>query len=144
MPRIYTAGIYTPLPRYVVTFSSNSHFFENAFPGGRFDVGIPTNGSAHSLTALHIRNDMFNGTYLAFDQHFVWDQDWIVFGIDPLTQEQRQYNLIAYKRISPNVESRLFTQVSAAQKGWLFNGAENAAGFGELEQRPPHSKAGPR
>jgi len=132
LPRLYTAGIYTPLPRYVVTFSSNSHFFENAFPGARFDVGIPTNGSPNSLTALHIRNDPYNGTYLAFDQHFVWNQDWIAFGIDPLTQEERQYNLVAYKRISPNMESRLFAQVSAAQKGWLFNGAQNAAGFGEL------------
>ena len=39
--------------------------------GGRADVGIPFNGSAHSLSALHVRNDAINGTYLAFDQHFV-------------------------------------------------------------------------
>ncbi|HEY0615579.1 MAG TPA: hypothetical protein VGC96_13090 [Candidatus Elarobacter sp.] len=130
--RVYTAGVYLPTPRYVVTFSPNSHFYENAFAGARADVGVPFNGSAHSLTALHLRNDAFNGTYLAFDQHFVWDKDWIAFGIDPLTQEQRQYNLIGYKRWSPKFETRLFTQVSAAQAG-IINRADNAAGFTQLQ-----------
>ena len=105
--QIYTAGVYLPVPRYVVTFAANSHFFENTFFGGEFDVGVPFNGSAHSLTALHLRNDPYNGTYLAFDQHFVWDQDWIAFGVDPLTQQERQYNLVAYKRWTPKLESRI-------------------------------------
>ena len=131
-PRVYTAGIYTPLPRYVVTFSANPHYFENAFPGARADVSVPFNGSEHSLTALHVRNDAVNGTYLAFDQHFVWDKDYVVFGIDPLTQEERQYNLIGYKRFSPALESRLFLQESAAQAG-IINRPDNAAGFGELQ-----------
>jgi hypothetical protein len=130
--RIYTAGVYLPSPRYVVTFSPNSHFYENAFAGGRFDVGVPFNGSAHSLTALHIRNDQYNGTYLAFDQHFVWDRDWIAIGVDPLTQEQRQYNLIGYKRWSPKFESRVFFQESAAQPG-IINRPINAAGFTQLQ-----------
>ncbi len=130
--RVYTAGVYVPTPRYVVVFGPNSHFYENAFPGGRFDVGLPFNGSAHSLSALHLRNDQYNGTYLAFDQHFVWDQDWIAFGIDPLTQEQREYNLIGYKRWSPHLESRLFLQESAAQPG-ILNRPINAAGYGQLQ-----------
>jgi hypothetical protein len=129
---VYAAGVYLPTPRYVVTFSQNSHFYENAFAGARADVSLPFNGSAHSLTALHLRNDPFNGTYLAFDQHFVWDKDWIAFGVDPLTQEQRQYNLIGYKRWSPKFETRLFTQVSAAQAG-IINRADNAAGFTQLQ-----------
>ncbi|HEY4441246.1 MAG TPA: hypothetical protein VGN14_12380 [Candidatus Elarobacter sp.] len=132
LPRIYTAGIYTPLPRYVVTFSANPHYFENAFPGGRFDVGLPFNGSEHSLTALHIRNEPYNGTFLAFDQHFVWDKDYIVFGVDPLTQEQREYNLIGYKRESPGLETRLFLQESAAQPG-IINRPINAAGYAQLQ-----------
>ncbi|MEA2690602.1 MAG: hypothetical protein QOD51_3209, partial [Candidatus Eremiobacteraeota bacterium] len=131
-PSVYTAGVYVPLPRYVVTFGPNSHFYENAFAGARADVALPFNGSAHSLTALHVRNDAFNGTYLAFDQHFVWNQDWIAFGIDPLTQEQRQYNLIGYKRLTPKLETRLFLQESAAQAG-IINRPSNAAGFGELQ-----------
>ena len=130
--RIYTAGVYLPSPRYVVTFSSNSHFAENGFAGARADVALPYNGSEHSLTALHLRNDAFNGTYLALDQHFVWDKDWIVAPIDPLTQEQRQYNFIGYKRFSPALEGRLFLQESAAQPG-IFNRPINAAAFGEID-----------
>ena len=132
MARIYTAGVYLPSPRYVVTFAPNSHYYENAFAGARFDVAVPFNGSEHSLTALHLRNDAINGSYLAFDQHFVWDQDWIVFGVDPLTQEERQYNLIGYKRWSPKLETRLFLQESAAQAG-IINRPSNAAAFSQLQ-----------
>jgi len=131
-PHVYTAGIYTPLPRYVVTFSANSHFYENGFAGARADVAVPFNGSEHSLTALHVRNDGFNGTYLALDQHFVWNTDWIVASIDPLTQEQRQYNLIAFKQFSPKLQSRLFLQESAGQPG-IINRPINAAAFGEIQ-----------
>ncbi|MDB5039923.1 MAG: hypothetical protein JWN27_649, partial [Candidatus Eremiobacteraeota bacterium] len=125
-PHIYTAGVYTPLPRYMVTFSANPHYFENGFAGARADIALPFNGSEHSLTALHLRNDAFNGTYLALDQHFVWDHDYIVAAIDPLTQEERQYNLIAYKRFSQKLETRLFVQESAAQAG-IINRPDNAA-----------------
>jgi hypothetical protein len=130
--QVYTAGVYLPFPRYVVTFSSNPHFFENAFAGARADVALPFNGSAHSLTALHVRNDQYNGTYLAIDQHFVWDDSYIVAAIDPLTQEQRQYNLIGYKRFTPKLESRLFLQESAGGPGIIFQPI-NAAAFGELQ-----------
>ncbi|HEY0380866.1 MAG TPA: hypothetical protein VGC72_01575, partial [Candidatus Elarobacter sp.] len=139
-PRVYTAGVYLPLPRYVVTFSANSHFYENGFQGARADVALPFNGSAHSLTALHARNDQFNGTYLALDQHFVWDNDWIVASIDPLTQEQRQYNLIAFKSFSPKMQGRLFAQESAAQH-LIVNRPDDAAayvGF-SLNAGLPHS-----
>jgi hypothetical protein len=130
--QIYAAGVYLPVPRYVVTFAANSHFFENTFFGGTFDVGVPFNGSAHSLTALHLRNDPYNGTYLAFDQHFVWDQDWIAFGVDPLTQQERQYNLVAYKRWTPKLETHLFLQESAAQAG-IINRPTNAAGYAQIQ-----------
>ena len=129
---IYTAGVYLPSPRYVVTFSTNPHFFENAFAGARGDVSIPFNGSAHSLSALHIRNDQYNGTYLAFDQHFVWDDSYIVAAVDPLTQEQRQYNLIGYKRFTPKLESRVFLQESAGSVGLIYQPI-NAAAFGEIQ-----------
>ncbi len=132
LARVRTAGVFVPVPRYVVTFSANSHFYENGFAGARADVALPFNGSAHSLTALHVRNDAFNGTYLAFDQHFVWTNDWIVLSVDPLTQQQRQYNLIGYKRFSPKLEGRLFTQLSQAQAG-IINRPTNAAGFGEIQ-----------
>jgi hypothetical protein len=140
LPRVYTAGVYLPLPRYVVTFSANSHFYENGFQGARADVALPFNGSEHSLTALHARNDAFNGTYLALDQHFVWDKDWIVASIDPLTQEQRQYNLIAFKTFSPKFQGRVFAQESAAQH-LIVNRPDDAAAFVALSFNAglPHS-----
>ena len=132
-PRVYTAGVYIPLPRYVVTFSANSHFYENGFQGARADVGLPFNGSEHSLSALHLRNDAFSGTYTAIDQHFVWDKDWIVASIDPLTQIQRQYNVIGFKTFSPKVQGRIFLQESAGQAGIINKPIINAAAFTEIQ-----------
>jgi hypothetical protein len=130
--RVYTAGVYLPTPKYVVVFSANSHFFENAFQGARFDVSVPFNGSANSLSALHLRNDAFNGTYLAFDQHFVWDNAYIVAAVDPLTQEQRQFNLLGYDRWTPKFESRVFLQESAGSPG-IFNEPLNAAAYAQVQ-----------
>jgi hypothetical protein len=132
-PRVYTAGVYLPLPRYVVTFSANSHFYENGFQGARADVSLPFNGSEHSLTALHLRNDPFSGTYTAIDQHFVWNNDWIVASIDPLTQVQRQYNLIGFKTFSPKVQGRIFLQESAGSAGIINKPIINAAAFTEIQ-----------
>ena len=132
-PRVLTAGVYLPLPRYVVTFSANSHFYENGFQGARADVAMPFNGSEHSLTALHLRNDAFSGTYTAIDQHFVWEKDWIVASIDPLTQVQRQYNVIGFKTFSPKVQGRLFLQESAGQAGIINKPIINAAAFTEIQ-----------
>jgi hypothetical protein len=117
--QILTAGVYIPLPRYVVTFSANPNFYQNGFAGARFDVGIPYNGSEHSLSALHIRNDAISGTYLSFDQHFVWGPDYIVISANPLTQEQKQYNLIGYDRLSPNSDFRGFYQLNVQQQGFV-------------------------
>ena len=132
-PRVYTAGVYLPLPRYVVTFSGNSHFYENGFQGARSDVALPFNGSEHSLTALHLRNDAFSGTYTAIDQHFVWNNDWIVASIDPLTQVQRQYNLIGFKTFSPKLQGRIFLQESAGSAGIINPPIINAAAFTEIQ-----------
>ena len=106
---------YVPTPRYVVTFSQNSHFFENAYVGARFNIAEPFYGTQHSLSELDVRNDLVNGTYLAFQQHFVWDKAYIAFSIDPLTQEERQYNLIGYDRPSKNLEFRTFDQLTEGQ-----------------------------
>jgi len=117
--QIREAGVYIPLPRYVVTFGANPNFYQNAFAGARFDIGIPYNGSANSLSAFHIRNDAYRGTYLSFDQHFVWGQDWLVASVNPMTQEQKQYNVIGYDRLSPNSDFRAFYQLNVQQQGYV-------------------------
>jgi hypothetical protein len=115
--RILVLGAYIPTPGYVVNYSSNPNFYQNAFSGATFDIGIPYHGAADALSAFHIRYDPYRGLYTAFDQHFVHNQDYAVFSVDPLTQNQRQFNAILYKRVSPAVETRFFYQLSALSQG---------------------------
>ena len=110
--RINVLGVYMPTPGYVVNYSSNPNFYQNAFSGAIFDIGIPYHGAADALSAFHIRGEQYRGLYLAFDQHFVHNLDYAVFSVDPLTQNQRQWNAILYKHISPAMETRLFFQLS--------------------------------
>src|ERR1019366_1211445 len=53
--------------------------------------------------------------------------DYAVFSVDPLTQNQRQYNAILYKRVSPALETRLFYQLSAQSQG--LNEPNSAASY---------------
>jgi hypothetical protein len=115
--RVSQFGVYLPTPGYVVNYSANSNFYQNAFSGAVFDIGVPFHGAADAISALHFRYDQYRGFYTAFDQHFVHNQDYAVFSVDPLTQNQRQYNAILYKRLSPDVEARLFFQLSALSQG---------------------------
>lgn len=138
--RIRELNVYVPLGRYVVTFAQNPNFQQNALAGARFDVGVPFTGSEHSLTAVHLRNDATNGTYLSLDQHFAWDRDWIAASINPVTEYQRQINVIGLKTISPAIQARLFTQLTTAQHA-LVTKPTNAAAFTELQIAAglPHS-----
>jgi hypothetical protein len=115
--RILELGVYLPTPGYVVNYSSNPNFYQNAFSGAIFDIGIPFHGAADALSAAHIRYDSYRGFYTAFDQHFVHNQDYAVLSVDPATQNQRQFIAILYKRISPALEARSFFQLFALSQG---------------------------
>jgi hypothetical protein len=110
--RISVSGTYVPTPGYVINYSSNPNFYQNAFSGAVFDIGIPFHGAADAISAAHLRYAQYNGFFLSFDQHFVHNLDYAVFSVNPLTQNQRQWNAILYKRLSPAVETRLFFQLS--------------------------------
>ncbi len=115
--RINVSGVYIPTPGYVINYSSNPNFYQNAFSGAVFDIQEPFHGAADAISAMHLRYDQYRGLYTAFDQHFVHNLDYAVFSIDPLTQNQRQFNAILYKKISPASEARLFYQLSTLQQG---------------------------
>jgi hypothetical protein len=115
--RIEVLDAYIPTPGYVVNYSSNPNFYQNAFSGATFDIGIPFHGAADAISAAHIRYDAYRGLYTAFDQHFVHNLDYAVFSVDPATQNQRQFNAIFYKRLSPDVEARFFYQLSDESQG---------------------------
>jgi hypothetical protein len=125
--RIRIAGVYTPTPGWVVNFSSNPNFYQNAFSGAVFDIAIPFHGAADAISAMHVRYDQVRGTYLSFDQHFVHKQDYLVLSINPLTQNERQWNVIAYKRVSPAVEVRVFSQLSTLSNWPLQQPSESSA-----------------
>ena len=124
-------GAYLPTPGFVINYSSNPNFYQNAFSGAVFDIGIPFHGAADAISAMHIRYDQYRGLYTAFDQHFVHNLDYAVFSVDPLTQNQRQFNAILYKRLSPALEARFFYQLSALAQG-LINEPTTASSFGNL------------
>jgi hypothetical protein len=115
--RINVLGAFIPTPGFVVNYSSNPNFYQNAFSGAVFDIGIPFHGSADAISAGHIRYDQYRGFYTAFDQHFVHNLDYAVFSVDPVTQNQRQFIAILYKRLSPDVEARGFFQLFDLSQG---------------------------
>jgi hypothetical protein len=92
-----------------------------------FDIAIPFHGAADAISAMHVRYDQVRGTYLSFDQHFVHKQDYLVLSINPLTQNERQWNVIAYKRVSPAVEVRVFSQLSTLSNWPLQQPSESSA-----------------
>jgi hypothetical protein len=126
--RLSINGLYTPTPGWVVNFSSNANFYQNGYSGAVFDVQIPFVGSQNAITAFDVRYDQTRGAYLSFEQHVVHDLDYYVFTINPLTQDQRQWDLIAYKRISPALETRLFAQLSTLST-WPWKQPSQASAY---------------
>ncbi|MFN2459920.1 MAG: hypothetical protein ABR591_04465 [Candidatus Velthaea sp.] len=140
--RIYTAGVYLPVESWVQNFSANPNFSQNGFAGATADVGVPFNGSRNAITAVHARYDTVNKLYFSYDQHFVWDRDYIVASVNPATTYQKQWNLIGYKHESPALESRLFVQLSTL--GHALAKPDESAAFENLSvnARLAHSALG--
>ena len=115
--RLSVLGVFIPTQKWVQIFSANSNYAQNGFSGASFDIGFPYNGSLNAVSAIHLRYTGLQKFFLSFDQHFVWDRDYVVFSINPLTQGDRQFNLVGYKRISPAMEARIFDQLSTRQHG---------------------------
>ena len=60
---MYMYGVWTPMPSYVVNFSANPNWYQNAFSGAVFDVGVPFYATHDSMSALHVRYDQDRGLY---------------------------------------------------------------------------------
>ena len=129
--RISILGVYTITPGYVVNFSSNSNFYQNAFSGATFDIGVPYHGAADAISAGHIRYDNTRGFYASFDQHVVHNADYAVLSLNPITQRQRQWNFVGYKRESAAFETRLFFQLSTTSEG-IFARPKDSSSFANL------------
>jgi hypothetical protein len=102
-------------PGYFLLFSPNPNFAQNSLAGAVVDGPYDFLGGAHSLSTLHVRYDAQNKLYFAIEQHQVSDNSYLVASINPLTRPLKQYNLLGYDKISPNVELQAPIQEIAFQ-----------------------------
>jgi len=126
---IYAFGAYLPLGKYAVIFSGNPNYEQNGFAGADFDFGVPFLASEHSVTAVHARYDSVRHLYFSYDQHFVWGPDYVVLSENPATNIQKQWNLIGYDRLSPDVDAKVFQQVSTLGHGWGLTEPSESGGL---------------
>jgi hypothetical protein len=126
-------------PSYFLDFSKNPNFAQNALSGADIDVPLDFAGGEHGLATLHLRYDSINHVYLAYEQHQISDNHYLVFSANPLTQPGKQYNFIGYDRISPVMQVQLTAQEFAFQHS--FTQPLSASAFVSLQitEALPHS-----
>ncbi len=111
----YVGGVGVPLGSYVVNFSPNQYFAQNSLTGANFDATWNFAGNNNSLSAIHLRYDTFNHTYLAFEQHFVGAHEYAIFSANPLTKSDRFFNLSLYEKLGQRFQIQTFTQYNINQ-----------------------------
>jgi hypothetical protein len=137
----YIAGVGVPLGSYVVNFSSNQYFAQNSLTGANFDATFNVAGNYNSLSAVHLRYDTFNHTYLAFEQHFVGSHDYAILSANPLTRSQRYFNFIGYEKLGSRFQVQTFTQFFIDQ-GIFFQAlpsSETQTTYVNMTEAFPHS-----
>jgi hypothetical protein len=137
----YVGGLGLPLGSYVVNFSSNQYFSQNSLTGANFDATWNFAGGPNSLSALHLRYDTLNHTYLAFEQHLVGQHEYAVFSINPITESNRFFNLTAYERLGQRFQVQTFTQFNVDQPTLFLNSPLSATQttYVNMTQAFPHS-----
>ena len=120
-----------PLPPYTYNFSTNQNFAVNALSGASIDIPYNFAGSPASLSAVHYRYDQVNHSYASLEQHFVWEQAYAAFSLNPATLPDKQWNLLAYGRTSPQSALQLDTQLFTYQYG--LTQPLSASGFADLQ-----------
>ena len=113
----YFAGIAAPLPSFYVNFSSNVNLAQNSLSGASYDATWNMTGNANSISALHLRYDSINKTYLSFEQHLSGQHEFAVFSVNPLSRPAKFWNLVLQDDIGKKFEIRTFTQMYTYQYG---------------------------
>ncbi|HEV3156425.1 MAG TPA: hypothetical protein VGZ00_03700 [Candidatus Baltobacteraceae bacterium] len=132
-------GVFIPLPDYVLIFSANPNYAQNSLNGAELDAPYPFAGNSNSLSTFHLRYDQTNHAYAAIEEHLLTDRSYLVASINPLTQPQKQYNLLGFDKLSPTMQFRNFAQENTFQSG--FSQPLNASVFdnGQLTMALRHS-----
>ncbi|HZZ64739.1 MAG TPA: hypothetical protein VFE17_04515 [Candidatus Baltobacteraceae bacterium] len=110
-------GAYVPTPSYYVNFSDNQHLGANSLAGASYDATYQFAGNANSISAVHLRNDPTNGTYLSFEQHVSGPKTYAVFSINPMTKPSKYFNLLLSDQPSDTFQLRTFTTFHTFQYG---------------------------
>jgi len=120
-----------PFPSYFLSFSPNPNFSQNALPGAYVDGPLDFAGGGHALSTLHLRYDSLNKIFPAVEQHVVSDRSYLVFSVNPLTRPLKQYNALAFDRLSPGLQVQLALQETAFQHA--FSQPLSATGYATLQ-----------
>ena len=132
-------GAYVPTPSYYVNFSDDQHLGDNSLAGASFDATDEFAGNANSISALHFRYDPTNKTYLSFEQHLSGKKAYAVFSVNPLTKQQKFWDLVTSVRPSDTFAVRTFSQLATNQHGLSLPSASGQFTIVQITQALPHS-----
>ena len=109
-----------PLPSYYVYFGVGQNLAQNSLSGANVDATWNATGNANSITAWHLRYDAFNHGYVGFEQHLGGNDphEYAVFSINPLTKDDKYWNLVTGEHIGSKFEVSTFTQLYTYQNGF--------------------------
>ena len=120
-----------PLPPFTYNFSPNQNFAVNSLAGASYDAPYNFAGSNHFLDAVHLRYDSQRKTYFSFEHHSVFaGGGYAVFSLNPATQRNKQWNLLAYAPTSSRSALSLQGQLFTDQPGLFAPASSN--GFADL------------
>lgn len=108
-------GAYVPTPSYYVSFSTDRHLGENSLAGADWDATWQLAGGTNAITALHMRYDNLNKTYLSLEQHVSGKKAYAVLSVNPMTRPQKFWDLILSDQPSDTLQIRTFTQLATFQ-----------------------------
>ncbi len=120
-----------PFPSYFLEFSASPNYAENGLAGAFVDGPYDFAGGRNTLATAHIRYDSVNKVYPAVELHQFTDNGYAVGSINPLTRPLKQYNILAYDRLSPDIATQLFAQENTFQHG--FSQPLSASAFASMQ-----------
>jgi hypothetical protein len=130
-----------PLPSYYVYFGSSQDLAVNSLSGANLDGTWNATGNANSITAIHIRYDEFNHTYLSFEQHLAGTDphEYAVFSVNPATKDDKYWNLVTGEHIGSKFEVNTFTQLYTFQDFLAEPSASAQTTYVQMTQALPRS-----
>jgi hypothetical protein len=125
-----------PLPSYYVNFGVGQNLAQNSLSGANVDATWNATGNAYSISAPHLRYDAFNQAYVGFEQHFggAGQHEYAVFSINPLTKDDKYWNLVTGEHIGSKFEVNTFTQLYTYQNWFSMPSASAQTTYVTLTQ----------